>query len=399
MEIADAYSSSMEEDTPSVVDRLDSGLAGRIFNYLDEPMDLAFLTAVSRSCRRIVVESRCFKDLCIRICPEVSSFNSVMEEDKKSIFGGPSSSKDFAWTNLNMEHRVYGKLAHELIKPPVEKTCICGHICASSTDNYPRESVIFTLDPRIKKNGRPSYWSSKGESSRDVSETLTYRLHKKLSVVHEVKIRPFQAYFQRGTPIYSANAVRFRFGYSISSPGIKSSVMDGSMSSDISPCEDYVWTYISQEYPMLQEDELQSFKLPRPVLCIGDILQVELLGRVQRQEIDQLYYICVCHVYVVGRPLSSITFEVQGQPGQYILKYLGHQGHPEMPFEDTSGAASQEDETGTSSDDQDSDEDGNNNFIFDSDNQDSDEDGDINLFLDSDNQDSNEDDNINLFLD
>jgi hypothetical protein len=56
--------------------------------------------------------------------------------------------------------------------------------------------------------------------------------------VHEVTTRPFQANLQRGIPIYSANAVRFRFGYSVSSPGIKSSVMDGSMSSDRSPCED-----------------------------------------------------------------------------------------------------------------------------------------------------------------
>jgi len=399
MEIVEVSSSSMEEDTPSLVDLLDSGLAGRILNYLDEPMDLARFTAVSFSCRRIVVESRCVKDLCIRICPEVSRFSSVMEEDKMSVSGGPSSSEDFAWTNLNMEHRVYGKLAHELIVPPMEKTCICEPVCASSTDHYPRESIIFTLDPRDIKHGRPSYWSSKGESSRDVSETLTYRLHKKLSVVHEVKIRPFQAYFERETPIYSANAVRFRFGYSSSSPGIKSSVLDGFMLSDRSPSEDYVWTYISQEYPMLQEDELQSFKLPRPVLCIGDILQVELLGRVQREEIDGLYYICVCHVYVVGRPLSSISFEVQGQPRQYVLKYLGHQGHPEMPFEDTSGAASQEDETGTSSDNQDSDEDGNNNLFHDSDNQDSDEDGNINLFFDSDYQDSDEDGNVNLFRD
>jgi len=347
MEIAEVSSSSMEENT---LDLLDSGLAGRIFNYLDEPMDLARLTAVSRSCCRNVVESRCFKDLCIRICPEVSRFNSVMEEDKMSISGGPSSSKDLAWTNLNMEHRVYGKLAHELIGPPMEKSCICEPICASSTDNYPDESIIYTLDPKDIEGGRPSYWSSKGESSRDVPETLTYRLLKNLSVVHEVKIRPFQAYFQRGTPIYSANKVRFRFGYSSSSPGIKSSVLDGSMPSDRSPCEDYVWTYISEEYPVLQEDELQSFKLPRPVLCIGDILQVELLGRVQKQEMDGLYYICVCHVYVVGRPLSSISFEVQGQPRQYILKHLRHQGHPEMPFEDTSRATSHEDETGTSSD-------------------------------------------------
>lgn len=201
-----------------------------------------------------------------------------------------------------------------------------------------------------KTDGRPSYWSSKGESSRDVSETLTYRLHTNLSVVHEVKIRPFQAYFQRGAPIYSANAVRFRFGYSSSSPAINSSILDLSMSSVRAPCEDYVWTYISQEYLVLQEDKLQSFKLPRPVLCIGDILQVELLGRVQKQEMDGLYYICVCHVCVVGRPLSSISFEVQGQPKQYILKYLEHEGHLHKPFEDTSRVASLEDEAGPPSD-------------------------------------------------
>ncbi len=40
-----------------------------------------------------------------------------------------------------------------------------------------------------------------------------------------------------------------------------------------------------------QVDSIQVFKLPRPVLCIGGVLQVELLGRVQTQAIDQLYYI------------------------------------------------------------------------------------------------------------
>lgn len=348
MKIAENSSSSMEEDTLSLVERLDLDTAGRIFSYLDEPIDLARLATVSRSCRRIVVESRCFKDLCIKISPEVSRFNSVMEEDKMCISGRSSSSKGFEWTNLKMENRVYGKLAHELIGLPMEKSCIREPICASSTDNYPDESIIYTLDPWDKKDGRPSYWSSKGESSSEVSETLTYRLHTNLSVVHEVKIHPFQAYFQRGAPIYSAKAVRFRFGYSSSSPAINSSILDLSMSSERDPCEDYIWTYISEEYLVLQEDKLQSFKLPKPVLCIGDILQVELLGRVQKQEMDGLYYICVCHVFVVGRPLSSISFEVQGQPKQYILKYLEHEGHPDMSFEDR--VASLEDEAGPPSD-------------------------------------------------
>ena len=134
----------------------------------------------------------------------------------------------------------------------MEKSCICDPICASNIDNYLDGSIIYTLDPKDIEDGRPSYWSSKGESSRDVSETLTYRLHKKLSVVHEVKMRmtiygvhevttrPFQTNLQRGIPIYSTNAVRFRFGYSSSSPGIKSFVLYGYVPSDRSPCKDYV---------------------------------------------------------------------------------------------------------------------------------------------------------------
>lgn len=48
-------------------------------------------------------------------------------------------------------------------------------------------------------------------------------------------------------------------------------------------------------------DSMQVFKLPRPVVCIGGVLQVELLGRVQTQQMDQLYYIwyvCISFISV-----------------------------------------------------------------------------------------------------
>lgn len=45
------------------------------------------------------------------------------------------------------------------------------------------------------------------------------------------------------------------------------------------------WLYL------FQENELQSFKLPCSVLCIGGVVKVELLGRVQKQRDDDLYYI------------------------------------------------------------------------------------------------------------
>lgn len=40
-----------------------------------------------------------------------------------------------------------------------------------------------------------------------------------------------------------------------------------------------------------QENHLQNFKLPEPILCIGGFLQIELLGRVQTQATDDLFYI------------------------------------------------------------------------------------------------------------
>lgn len=55
---------------------------------------------------------------------------------------------------------------------------------------------------------------------------------------------------------------------------------------------------------MAQENCLQKFKLPEPALCVGGILQIELLGRVQRQEMDGLYYIWLV---VLSQAFASIS--------------------------------------------------------------------------------------------
>ncbi|PWA70260.1 F-box domain-containing protein [Artemisia annua] len=54
----------------------------------------------------------------------------------------------------------------------------------------------------------------------------------------------------------------------------------------------------------LLENRLQRFKLPEPVVCIGGYLQIELLGRVQKQAADGRYYICMAHVQAIGCHLS-----------------------------------------------------------------------------------------------
>lgn len=91
----------------------------------------------------------------------------------------------------------------------------------------------------------------------------------------------------------------------------------------------FVWTYISEEFPMVQENRLQNFKLPEPVLCIGGIVQVELLGRVQRQEMDGLFYICVTHVQIVGRSLSpAFGVDIDESSKRLTLKVLSYNQQP-----------------------------------------------------------------------
>ncbi|KAM3201212.1 hypothetical protein P3L10_033575 [Capsicum annuum] len=98
---------------------------------------------------------------------------------------------------------------------------------------------------------------------------------------------------------------------------------------------------------MTQEICFQRFKLPEPVLCVGSYLQIQLLGIVQRQEMEDLFYICISYVRVVGLPLGS-TFDVKVLvPSQEsvlnynrdvfgcMLQSLSNQGHQDSNMSPT----------------------------------------------------------------
>ncbi|PPS02248.1 hypothetical protein GOBAR_AA18421 [Gossypium barbadense] len=152
---------------------------------------------------------------------------------------------------LEREHRAYAFLARCCLSTTVGD-CISEATIASSTDNYLWENICNTLEPRDRVARTASYWSSKGQKNPVVPETLTYRLIADLYVVTEIKIRPFQAYFQFGYLIYSAKSVRFRMGH----------IKDADESCHDSGTDRFAWTYTSQEFEMAQENCLQTFKLP-----------------------------------------------------------------------------------------------------------------------------------------
>ncbi|XP_017700630.2 F-box protein At4g00755-like isoform X2 [Phoenix dactylifera] len=262
-----------------------------VFMCLDNAADLVRASAVSRSWRRFVVASGFSKNLCLRICPEASNFTHVTKVSSSQKAVEVGSSTAIEWESLEREHRVYAYLSCCLVSSKGKRDCIVEAIRASSTDNYPLESIDNTLEPRDEVDWRPSYWSSGGQVDPEVPETLTYRLISKLCIIDEIKVQPFKAFFQFGDPIYSAKSVRFRMGHSRLLQGTGTSVTEGYAKSHGAGNDNYNWTYVSPEFPMVQENVLQSFKLPRPVICIGGIVQIELLGRVQKQTVDNMYYI------------------------------------------------------------------------------------------------------------
>ncbi|KAK4418691.1 F-box protein [Sesamum alatum] len=301
---------------------LETDVCVYIMSFLDDPGDLVRASAVSRVWHQFVIANGLAKQLCLKAFPQLYNIIDVVIASEGTM--NPIAEK----TNnvmereiLERDHKVYAALLQALTRSKVTpKDCIANAISASSTDNYPDESVVNTLNPRDRFIRRASYWSSKGQSNPEVPEMLIYKLRAGLWVITEIDIQPFEAFFQPGKPIYSAKFVRFRIGHPKSPREIGSDLDRLPLER---PADDkFVWTYTSPEFPMVQENRLQPFKLPKPVLCVGGYLQIELLGRVQRQEMDGLFYICVCYVRVLGRPLFPAFEMDMVEPDRKLsLKY------------------------------------------------------------------------------
>ncbi|PIN16252.1 hypothetical protein CDL12_11129 [Handroanthus impetiginosus] len=283
-----------DETRIDFLQHLETDISLYIMSFLDDPADLVSVSAVSWFWRQFVIGNGLVKQLCLRKYPHLSSIVGMVNPNDGTV-KTTENNNTVEWETLERNQTVYASLLQALTESEVSpKDCIANAVSASSTDRYLDESIVNTLNP-----SEASYWSSEGRSNPEIPETLIYILRAGISVITEIDIQPFEAFFERGKPIYSAKFVRFRVGH----PNSLSDIGDYLQMLPLQEPADYdfVWTYTSPEFPMVQENRLQPFKLPEPVLCIGGYLQIELLGRVQTQETDGLFYICVCYVRVLGR--------------------------------------------------------------------------------------------------
>ncbi|KAG2725084.1 hypothetical protein I3760_01G049800 [Carya illinoinensis] len=321
------------------LDRLDRDISLKILTYLEDPSDLLRASSVSRSWRNFVIVNGLWKQLCLRMFPQLSRVSHVFGLNKVStkelVEAGSSYSKERE--SLERDDRAYSLLARACTSSIV-RDCILQPISVSSTDNYPEESINNTLQPADIVARRVSYWLSRGQSNPVVTERLTYKLADEFCVITEINIRPFLAYFQSGSPLYLVEAVRFRMGHPKGPMGVGNDLLSDSY--PVSAYEKFIWTYTSQEFPMAQESCLLKFKLPEPVLCVGGILQIELQGRVQRQEMAGSLSTRMSYVQVMGRPLSpTFGVEILEPSGKFVLKIkhntlVKFQTQPSIPSAD-----------------------------------------------------------------
>ncbi|XP_020589982.1 F-box protein At4g00755-like isoform X4 [Phalaenopsis equestris] len=259
-----------EQSGGDLLERLGSDLSAAILLCLDDPADLVRLASLSKSWRIFVISNGFCKRLCLRTNPEISCFVRAIE------VGGLSTT-------------AVKKVGSNCSETGVES------ISASNTNAM--------LPGYLGPNMFSSFWSNKRKS------TLTFRLSCKLCVIHEIKIQLPQAEFY-----CRASKCRFRLGHMRNENATPEELL----------AEDFIWTYVSPEFSMVEIGDFQSLKLQRPVVCIGGVLQFELLSRDPSDESsDMRTLIMASRVKAIVCPLAP-AFEVSllDRMGDSILMYF-----------------------------------------------------------------------------
>ncbi|WJX71377.1 hypothetical protein P8452_55376 [Trifolium repens] len=257
-------------------------LSIKVFSCLDDSRDLIRASAVCSSWGDFVIENALCKQLCLKKVPEVAGVvfsievDNVIEPDSDMLERYYSD-----WEFFKRNHKVYALLAFGL--SPMRNSCILEEKYVACPINLLNEGVVNTLEP--------------------ASETLLYRLCSKICLITEIHVQSFKA-----------KAIRFRFGCqkhymeTNSEPVVLDSLTYKML---------YNWTYTSPVFPMSQENNLQQFKLPQPVLCIGGIMLLELFEKDNKQQ--KLH-----PVEVVGRTICQAFIVTMLPRGRCSLIYRRH---------------------------------------------------------------------------
>ena len=286
------------EEVPPSASALPDEVIARVLSLLSL-QDLASAEFVCAGWRRVAAESGAWWALVCRSHPELAPFG---RDAPVCLHAGGSR----AWRPTPTA--LCKRLAALAASPPLRSTVIAEALAASSTDNA-EEHVRNTLSRRTRNTvwQLPAYWSSSGTERQDADDWVQYRLASHVCVVTAVGLRPFRAFFQHHTPIYSPLSARVMLG------SLSEDAGGYGTSGDAPDGATFQVQYVSPEFPVAQVDELQTLTLPAPVVCMGGVLRVQLCGRAQTQAADNRFYVCLAHLNATGKPWYGFSPSENGR--------------------------------------------------------------------------------------
>ena len=284
-----SLSTAVHMEEPPSASVLPDEVIARVLSLLVDIQDLANAEFVCAGWRRVAAESGAWWALACRSHPELAPFG----RDAPVCLHAAGSR---AWKPTPAA--LCKRLAALAASPPLRSTVVAEALAASSTDNA-EEHVRNTLSRRTRNTvwQLPAYWSSAGSERQDADDWVQYRLASHVCVVAAVGLRPFRAFFQYHTPIYSPLSARVMLGALCEDAGGYGAAGDAPDDGGAFQAQ-----YVSPEFPVAQADELQTLTLPAPVVCVGGVLRVQLCGRAQTQAADNRFYVCLAHLNATGKP-------------------------------------------------------------------------------------------------
>ncbi|XP_051119905.1 F-box protein At4g00755-like [Andrographis paniculata] len=211
-----------------------------ILTLLIDPVDMIRMSAVTRTWYHFVVQNGIAKTACRRRAPmlkNTSYCDAIMNQRKKHHLP--------RFNDLRKEHKLYSSLLAILSKASMinPKNCIGFVIGASSTSHYIGKSIIHALLPN------KMYWSSKGHTDANVSETILFKLNGGVCIVSDIQIQPSPGHYGNRQYIFSAMSLQLSMGHS-TLPKYQTH-QDINLPGDIKD-DHFVWGYTSPQFPMEQ---------------------------------------------------------------------------------------------------------------------------------------------------
>ncbi|KAK8938202.1 hypothetical protein KSP40_PGU007870 [Platanthera guangdongensis] len=283
----------------NLLERLGPDLSAAVLLRMEDPADLVRSASVSHSWRRFVIANRFCKMLCLRMAPEISCFVRAVEAGSFSDHVKVHCKCSVQLEILESEHKIYAYLGFRLVSLRFLKELTLQPIVFSDTADR-MENMQQNI---IVRNMNFSFSSSRRQFLQ------TYKLVADFCVVHEIKVHPIID-ITYSTIMYKPRTLCFRLGH----------LRDENANHEESPEQNYNWTYVSTEFSLAQTVNVQSIKLPRSIICIGGLLQIELMS--SGSPTDELFDKSIPKIEAIGHSLAP-TLDVSGiRTGNLVLMYF-----------------------------------------------------------------------------